>query len=73
LTVYLRNGQPANRSGIANTRDTSDAQLASGMPIECGSQALPEMMMIAFCMMGALAVLVFLSISGEIPNLFRRK
>jgi len=29
--------------------------------------------MIAFCMMGALAVLVFLSVSGEISNLFRRK
>ncbi len=29
--------------------------------------------MIGFCMMGALAVLVFLSVSGEISNLFRRK
>ncbi len=29
--------------------------------------------MIGFGMMGALAVLVFLSVSGEISNLFRRK
>jgi hypothetical protein len=32
-----------------------------------------EKVMIAFCMMGALAVLLFLSLSGEISNLFRRK
>ena len=29
--------------------------------------------MIGFCMMGVFAVLVFLSVSGEISNLFRRK
>jgi hypothetical protein len=29
--------------------------------------------MIAFGMMGALAVLVFLSVSGDISDLFRRK
>jgi hypothetical protein len=29
--------------------------------------------MIAFGMMGALAVLVFLSVSGDISELFRRK
>ena len=29
--------------------------------------------MIAFCMMGVFAVLVFLSVSGEISELFRRK
>jgi hypothetical protein len=32
-----------------------------------------EITMIAFGMMGALAVLVFLSVSSEISDLFRRK
>ena len=53
---------------ISNTHDWHPTCL-----FEYRSRARPENMMIAFCMMGALAVLVFLSISGEISNLFRRK
>jgi hypothetical protein len=73
LPIYLHGAHPAEPSRIANTRDIPNPRLAFGLPIHYRGQAQSEKMMIAFCMMGALAVLVFLSLSGEISNLFRRK
>jgi hypothetical protein len=73
LPIYLHNALPARPSRITNSRDISDGQLASPLPIHYRGSALPENMMIAFGMMGALAVLVFLSVSSEISELFRRK
>jgi hypothetical protein len=58
---------------IANNRDSLRAQLALRLPIPSRRLKQPEKMMIAFGMMGALAVLVFLSVSSEISELFRRK